>query len=118
MRFIGADGCLIQTVDRVYSTKDEADYARVAAMAAIVKAVADATRPDFQVGVQIMVNALKASLAVAKERPRIRPSSAVHEFAYVIRFRFLCVGEIETGTAEESLEVTDFCSGFRFAFEM
>lgn len=62
----GADGCLIQTVDRVYPTTDEADYARVAAMATVVKAVTDATGPDFQVGVQIMVNALKASLAVAR----------------------------------------------------
>jgi hypothetical protein len=62
----GADGCLIQTVDRVYPAADEADYARVAAMAAIVKAVADATGPTFQIGVQIMLNALKASVAVAK----------------------------------------------------
>lgn len=62
----GADGCLIQTVDRVYPAGDEADYARVAAMAAITKAVADATRPTFQIGVQIMLNALKASAAVAK----------------------------------------------------
>jgi membrane complex biogenesis BtpA family protein len=62
----GADGCLIQTVDRVYPAADEADYARVAAMATIVKAVADATGPEFQIGVQIMVNALKASIAVAK----------------------------------------------------
>src|SRR5262247_3050444 len=62
----GADGCLIQTVDRVYPAGDEADYARVAAMAVIVKAVADATGPAFQIGVQIMVNALKASVAVAK----------------------------------------------------
>ena len=61
----GADGCLIQTVDRVYPTGDEADYARVAAMAAITRAVAEATPPDFQIGVQIMVNALKASAAVA-----------------------------------------------------
>lgn len=61
----GADGCLIQTVDRVYPTTDEADYARVAAMAAITKAVADATGPTFSIGVQIMLNALKASLAVA-----------------------------------------------------
>src|SRR4029453_16951161 len=45
---------------------DEADYARVAAMAAITRAVADATGPAFQIGVQIMVNALKASVAVAK----------------------------------------------------
>jgi hypothetical protein len=62
----GADGCLIQTVDRVYPPGDEADYARVAAMAAIVKAVADATGPTFQIGVQIMLNALQASVAVAK----------------------------------------------------
>ena len=62
----GADGCLIQTVDRVYPTADEADYARVAAMAMIAKAVADATGPAFQIGIQIMVNALKASVAVAK----------------------------------------------------
>jgi membrane complex biogenesis BtpA family protein len=62
----GADGCLIQTVDRVYPAADEADYARVAAMATIVKAVADHTGPEFQIGVQIMVNALKASAAVAK----------------------------------------------------
>jgi membrane complex biogenesis BtpA family protein len=62
----GADGCLIQTVDRVYPAADDADYARVAAMATIVKAVADATGPTFQIGVQIMLNALKASIAVAK----------------------------------------------------
>lgn len=62
----GADGCLVQTVDRVYPAGDEADYARVAAIATIVKAVSDATGPEFQVGVQIMVNALKASAAVAK----------------------------------------------------
>src|SRR5262249_57858853 len=61
----GADGCLIQTVDRVYPTTDEADYARVAAMAAIAKAVSDATGPQFQIGIQIMLNALKASVAVA-----------------------------------------------------
>jgi hypothetical protein len=35
-------------------------------MAAIVKAVADATGPEFDIGVQIMLNALKASIAVAK----------------------------------------------------
>jgi membrane complex biogenesis BtpA family protein len=62
----GADGCLIQTVDRVYPAGDEADYARVAAMAAVTRAVAMATGPEFHVGVQIMVNALKASVAVAK----------------------------------------------------
>lgn len=62
----GADGCLIQTVDRVYPAEDDADYARVAAMATILKAVSDATGPEFQIGIQIMLNALKASVAVAK----------------------------------------------------
>jgi membrane complex biogenesis BtpA family protein len=62
----GADGCLIQTVDRVYPTEDEADYARVAAMAIITKAVSDTTGPEFQIGVQIMLNALKASVAVTR----------------------------------------------------
>lgn len=62
----GADGCLIQTVDKVYPAKDEADYTRVAGMAAIVHAVAQETGPEFQIGVQIMWNALTASAAVAK----------------------------------------------------
>lgn len=62
----GADGCLIQTVDRVYTTKDESDPARVAGVANIVRAVSQATGPEFQIGVQIMRNANKASIAVAK----------------------------------------------------
>ncbi|HUF36994.1 MAG TPA: BtpA/SgcQ family protein [Anaerolineales bacterium] len=61
----GADGCLVQTVDRVYPLGDEADWARVAAFAAIVHEVMKATGPGFQVGVQIMWNALHASLGVA-----------------------------------------------------
>ncbi|MFD6876631.1 MULTISPECIES: BtpA/SgcQ family protein [unclassified Streptomyces] len=64
----GADGCLVQTVDRVYTTEDECDPARAVAMGliseAVVRAVSDA--PEFLVGVQIMRNALTASLAVAK----------------------------------------------------
>ena len=62
----GADGCLVQTVDQIYPLGDNADYARVAAMANIVHGVSQATGPDFQIGVQIMWNALNASLAVAK----------------------------------------------------
>ncbi|MFE5140006.1 BtpA/SgcQ family protein [Streptomyces fagopyri] len=63
----GADGCLIQTVDRVYSVKDESDPARTAAMALIVRAVVEATHGNgFRVGVQLMRNAVRASLAVAK----------------------------------------------------
>ncbi|GIX47952.1 MAG: phosphoribosylanthranilate isomerase [Candidatus Tectimicrobiota bacterium] len=62
----GADGCLVQTVDRVYAAVDDADAARVAAVAVITRAIVEATGPEFAVGVQIMLNALKASLAVAK----------------------------------------------------
>ncbi len=62
----GAGGCLIQTVDRVYATGDESDPARIAAMTLIVRAVAEAAGKDWEVGVQIMRNALSASLAVAK----------------------------------------------------
>jgi membrane complex biogenesis BtpA family protein len=61
----GADGCLVQTVDRVYSTEDTSDPARTAAMALVVRAVADATTPDFHVGVHMLRNAVKASLGVA-----------------------------------------------------
>ena len=62
----GADGCLVQTVDRVYPVDDAQDPARLVAMGLIVAAVVDATRPGFRVGVQIMRNAISASLAVAK----------------------------------------------------
>jgi uncharacterized protein len=62
----GADGCLVQTVDRLYSVKDESDPARTTAMGLIVQAIAQATGDEFQIGVQLMRNALKASLAVAK----------------------------------------------------
>jgi uncharacterized protein len=62
----GADGCLVQTVDRVYGTSPHADPARLSAMTLIVAAIRAATSPGFQVGVQIMRNALEPSLAVAK----------------------------------------------------
>jgi uncharacterized protein len=62
----GADGCLIQPVDRIYPSKDEADYARVAGIAAITHAVSQVTGDDFQIGVQFMWNSIRASLAVAK----------------------------------------------------
>ncbi|MGE0824342.1 MAG: BtpA/SgcQ family protein [Candidatus Binatia bacterium] len=62
----GADGCLVQTVDRVYSVKDESDPARTTAMGLIIHAIAQVTGEEFQIGVQLMRNALKASLAVAK----------------------------------------------------
>jgi len=62
----GAGGCLVQTVDRVYATGEDSDPARTAAVALVVDAIAAATGEGFQVGVQLMRNALKASLAVAK----------------------------------------------------
>ncbi|GAA3368415.1 BtpA/SgcQ family protein [Streptomyces antimycoticus] len=62
----GADGCLIQTVDRVYTVDEESDPARTVAMGLITRAVAEATDERFHIGVQLMRNALTASLAVAK----------------------------------------------------
>lgn len=62
----GADGCLVQTVDRIYPSTDDADYARVASMAIITHAVKQATGPDFHVGAQIMWNCITPSLGVAK----------------------------------------------------
>lgn len=62
----GATGCLVQTIDQVYSTKDEADPARIAGVANIVHEIARATGPTFQIGVQLLRNAIRASLAVAK----------------------------------------------------
>lgn len=62
----GASGCLVQTADRVYRVDDESDPARTVAMGLIVRAVADATSDGFEVGVELMRNAVKASLAVAK----------------------------------------------------
>src|SRR5215470_14552580 len=62
----GADGCLVQTVDRVYSVADDADPARVAAMSLVVRAVVEATGGQFAVGVHMLRNAVRASLAVAK----------------------------------------------------
>jgi uncharacterized protein len=62
----GADGCLIQTVDRVYGVGEECDPARLAAVTLIVREIARATGSEFMIGVQIMRNALQASLAAAK----------------------------------------------------
>lgn len=62
----GADGCLIQTVDKIYPADDDADYARVSAMAVITHEVRKATSPAFIIGAQIMWNCITPSLAVAK----------------------------------------------------
>ncbi|RPK54732.1 putative sgc region protein SgcQ [Streptomyces sp. ADI96-02] len=62
----GADGCLVQTADRVAGAADDSDPARTAAMALAVRAVREAVGADFRVGVQMMRNAVRASLAVAR----------------------------------------------------
>lgn len=62
----GATGCLVQTVDRIYPADDDADYARVAAVAIITSEVRKAVNPEFIVGVQIMWNCITPSLGVAK----------------------------------------------------
>lgn len=61
-----AAGCLVQTVDRVYQVDDDSDPARTVAVGLIVRAIVEATSTEFHVGVQLMHNAVKASLAVAK----------------------------------------------------
>lgn len=62
----GAHGCLIQTVDRVYTRETDCDPARIAAMTLIAAAVVEATRPGFLVGIQVMKNSIEASLGIAK----------------------------------------------------
>jgi len=62
----GADGCLVQTVDKIYPSTDDADYARVSALAIITHAVKQVTGPEFHVGAQIMWNCITPSLGVAK----------------------------------------------------
>ncbi len=62
----GANGCVVQTIDQIYPVGPEVDPARLAAFANIVRAVKDSSPPDFHVGVQILWNALEASMAVAK----------------------------------------------------
>ncbi|MCF3120527.1 hypothetical protein IPZ68_12570 [Streptomyces arenae] len=62
----GAHGALLQTVDRVYTTRDESDPARIAAMSLIAGAAREACGEGFRIGVQLMRHATKASLAVAK----------------------------------------------------
>ena len=62
----GADGCLVQTVDRVYPADDSMDPARVSAVSVVVHEISRATSEDFSIGVQIMKNSSIGSLGVAK----------------------------------------------------
>jgi membrane complex biogenesis BtpA family protein len=62
----GADGCVVQNAgDRVFAI-DVADPVIVVAMTDIVRAIAGATDPAFQIGVQILRNDLKGALAIAQ----------------------------------------------------
>lgn len=62
----GADGCLLQSVDKIYPATDDTDYARVATLSMISARVRDAVGKDFLIGVQLMFNCITPSLAVAK----------------------------------------------------
>ena len=62
----GADGCLIQSVDKMYPTGDDTDYARVAGITVIVNEVMRIAPKDFKVGIQLMWNCITPSIAVAK----------------------------------------------------
>lgn len=61
----GASGCLIQTVDRVYTNEDDADYVRVSCLSVIGREVRCAVGTEFLIGVQVMWNCITPSLAVA-----------------------------------------------------
>lgn len=61
----GADGCVVQNAGDRFFAIDAADPVIIAAMADIVRAIDQATGPAFQIGVQILRNDLKASLAIA-----------------------------------------------------
>ncbi|NMA07313.1 MAG: BtpA family membrane complex biogenesis protein [Ruminococcaceae bacterium] len=62
----GANGCLLQTSDRIYPATDDTDYVRATCLASIGTEVRKAVSKDFIVGVQIMWNCITPSLAVAK----------------------------------------------------
>ena len=62
----GADGCLIQTVDRIYPYTDTTDPIRVACVAIIAHEVRRAVGKDFKIGVQLLWNCITPSLAVTK----------------------------------------------------
>lgn len=66
----GADGCLIQSVDRIYPLTDDTDYARVATLAMVTTRVRDLAnqmgKEDFVIGCQLMTNCITPSMAVAK----------------------------------------------------
>lgn len=62
----GADGCLLQTSERIYPSGDDTDYARLASFAIIAHEVRKAVGKEFKLGVQMMWNCITPSLAVAK----------------------------------------------------
>lgn len=63
----GADGCLLQSVDKIYPSGDDTDYARVAGITVVAHEVKKLINGrDFRMGVQLMWNCITPSLAVAK----------------------------------------------------
>lgn len=62
----GANGCIIQTVDRLFPNTDDTDYMRVAGITAIAQEVKRVVPSDFKLGLQIMWNCITPSLAAAR----------------------------------------------------
>jgi uncharacterized protein len=62
----GAQGCLIQTVDKVYPQGNDSDYVRVACVSVVANEVRKAVDRGFKIGVQLMWNCITPSLAVAR----------------------------------------------------
>lgn len=62
----GADGCLLQTSERIYPSNDDTDYARVGSLSIIAHEVRKQNGNQFKIGVQILWNCITPTLAVAK----------------------------------------------------
>ncbi|MCC6904990.1 MAG: BtpA/SgcQ family protein [Anaerolineae bacterium] len=62
----GADGCVVQNRGDQTFPVEHADPTVVAAMADIVRAIDQVTGPDFQVGLQVLRNDLRAAIAIAR----------------------------------------------------
>ena len=62
----GAHGCLLQTEDWVYDTRDETDPIRVATMAVLVSLIRHELGKDFILGCSLLWNCMTPTLAVAK----------------------------------------------------
>lgn len=62
----GAQGCLIQTVDSVYSKSCKSDPARIVALSKLTSAISNEVDSSFEIGVQVMQNNAEEALAISK----------------------------------------------------